>query len=83
MKLMTFAKLIALAAAVSASPALAWKTVHNPFGHDTKCDKVNCFTPGTAYEMGHYHYLKCKDPKKYLTYRGNVLQCVPYAHIAK
>lgn len=83
MNISTFTKLIAVGAVLSGSPAFAWEKIYNPYGYDTKCDAVNCYTPGTAYMKGHYRYLKCKDPKKYLTYRNGVLLCVPHKYIAK
>lgn len=83
MKLSTAAQLIAFGAAVIAGPAAAWEKVYSPYPHDTVCDAVNCFTPGTAYLNGHYHYLTCKDPHKILTYRKGVLKCVRPKYVAK
>ncbi len=86
MKLSTFASLIAVATTLAAGPALAWdshatKWTYNPYGHDTRCDDHNCYTPGTAYEHGHYSYIRCADPYKYFTHRNGIYTCVPHAHV--
>ena len=45
---------------------------------NTYCDKHNCYTPGSNYLTGDYHYLTCKDPMKRLTFVKGHLACVPW-----
>lgn len=80
---MTLTKLsLAAAVAITVAPSqgLAWEKIDNPYGWDKACDKVNCYTPYTAYQNGHYSYLVCKNPTDRLTYVGAVLKCVPRGH---
>ncbi|WGW04710.1 hypothetical protein [Tropicibacter oceani] len=77
------AALLACAAITPASTAIAREKTYSPHPWDKGCDAVNCYAPYTSYMTGHYSYLTCKDPHKYLTYRNGVLQCVPHKYVAK
>lgn len=77
MSILRLAALAPFAIVAATSSASAWQDTSHPYPWDRGCDKDNCFEPYTAYQHGHYSYLKCKDPYKYLTYVSGKLACVP------
>jgi hypothetical protein len=83
MKQPLFAALVACTAALTATGAMAWEKTYSPHPWDKGCDSHNCYAPYTSYMTGHYSHLTCKDPHKYLTYRGGVLKCVAHKYVAK
>ncbi|SPF79657.1 hypothetical protein [Pseudoprimorskyibacter insulae] len=83
MKIFAIAALSAMSLTQFAGAAAAWENTYTPYPWDKGCDKHNCYAPYTSYMNGHYSYLKCADPAKFLTYVNGHLKCVPHKHIKK
>lgn len=83
MSILRLAVLAPLAVAAMTTTASAWKDTTYPYAWDKGCKGDLCFAPYTAYQKGHYSYLRCKHPHKYLTYVGNELKCVWHKKVAK